>query len=275
MKLVLAQTKPYLGAVEKNLQKMVEVIKEAKRDGGEVILFPELSLTGYLLEEMVYDVAIREVPKELLELSKDISIIFGAVELGEDYHTYNTAYYLEDGEIKGKHRKVYLPTYGMFYEGRYFKSGNTIGAFNTKFGRVGMLVCEDAWHQSSSYILGEDGANYIFILTCSPTRGVGRDLEIGDTWYSLLKSSAICNTAYVAMCNRVGVEDGVNFWGGSAVFSPRGSKIAKMEFFQEGLEIIDLKEEEIRRARFISPIKKDEKIDLVLKELNRIKNSNI
>ena len=275
MKIVLAQMKPYLGAMEKNLEKMVQIIEEAKNMGGEIVLFPELSLTGYLLEEMVYDLALREIPEKLLELSKDISIIFGAVELGEDYYTYNTAYYLEDGVIKGKHRKVYLPTYGMFFEGRYFKKGNSIRAFETKYGKVGMLICEDAWHQSSHKILGSDGAKYIFVLTSSPARGIERDLAIGESWYSLLKASAICNTTFTIMCNRVGVEDGVTFWGGSIAYTPSGKELTRLELFKEQLILIDAKEEEIRRARFLSPIQKDENLDLVIRELTRVRDNNI
>lgn len=273
MKVFLAQMKPHLGAVEKNLKKMVEIVERAISEKSDLVIFPELSLTGYLLEEMTYDLATDAIPEELLKLSENISIIYGGIELGEDLYTYNTAYYLEDGFLKHKHRKVYLPTYGMFDEGRYFAGGDKIRAFDTKFGRVGMLICEDAWHQSSHVILAEDSANYIFVLTSSPTRGMMDNLGIAEDWYTILKNSAMCNTLFITMCNRVGVEDGVNFWGGSTAFSPAGDQIEKLEYFQEEFKIVELKKQEIRRARFASPMGKANSLDLVTRELERIKKS--
>ncbi|MGL4687169.1 MAG: nitrilase-related carbon-nitrogen hydrolase, partial [Fusobacteriaceae bacterium] len=106
MKLCLAQMKPHLGDVEKNLLKMIELIKESIEKKVDIIVFPELALTGYLLEDLIGHVAIKEVPEELLDLSEEISIIFGAVELGNDGYIYNSAYYLENGEMLFKHRKV-------------------------------------------------------------------------------------------------------------------------------------------------------------------------
>ncbi|MGL5936886.1 MAG: nitrilase-related carbon-nitrogen hydrolase, partial [Cetobacterium sp.] len=231
MKVFLAQMKPILGDTEKNLKKIVDIVEKEIEKGTEVVVFPELSLTGYLLEEMVYDVALDKVPDILLELSKKISIIVGAVELSEDLYHYNTAFYLEDGEIKHKHRKVYLPTYGLFDEGRYFKEGENIRAFNTKFGRVGILICEDIFHQSSSYILGQDGAQTIFVIANSPTRLSNKGLEISNLWESICKTTAASNGCFVVMVNRVGVEDGVNFWGGSFAINPSGDTIEKMEYF--------------------------------------------
>ena len=110
MKVYIGQIKPTLGNVEKNLNMMLEVIDKAIAEKNDIVVFPELSLTGYSLEDIVFDVAIKEVPSVLLEKSKEIGIIFGAVELGEEEYPYNTAYYLEDGKVVHKHRNVYLPT---------------------------------------------------------------------------------------------------------------------------------------------------------------------
>ena len=271
MKVLIAQMSSYLGNTEKNLRKMIGIIEKAIESKNELVIFPELSLTGYLLEELVYEVGIKKVPNELLELSKKISIIFGAVEYGEDFYTYNTAYYLEDGEVKYKHRKVYLPTYGMFSEGRYFKKGNKIQAFETKFGKIGMLICEDAWHQPSHYILSQDGAKYIFVLTCSPTRVSGETVTISDGWNAILQASALCNNVYTIMANRVGVEDGVTYWGGSAVFSPDGNRIKSGKYFEEEEIEINLPLSAVRRVRALSPNAKDENNDLILREIKRVK----
>lgn len=273
MKVFLAQTKPILGDTKKNLERIIQIVEEEILKKTDIVVFPELSLTGYLLEEMVYDVAINEVPKELLELSKKISIIFGAVELGEDLYHYNTAFYLEGGELKHKHRKVYLPTYGLFDEGRYFKEGESVRAFDTKFGKVGMLICEDIFHQSNSYILAQDGAQVIFTITNSPTRMTSKGLEIENLWESICKATAVSNACFVVMVNRVGVEDGVNFWGGSFAVSPSGDIIKKLEQFRNDGQEVLIEKKEIVKVRFASGSCKNEKIDLVLNELSRIKKS--
>ena len=139
MKAAIAQIKPTLGNLGKNLEIMLKKIDEAKEKGMEVIVFPELALSGYLLEEMVYDVCV-DIPQELLEASKEISVLFGGVEKGPDNYIYNSAFYLEDGKLLHTHRKVYLPTYGMFFEGRYFREGDRFRAFDTKHGRLGVLI---------------------------------------------------------------------------------------------------------------------------------------
>lgn len=270
MKVYLAQMNPYLGNIEKNLEKTCKIIENAIKEKAEIVVFPELSLTGYLLEDLVGEVYIKEVPKELLELSKKISIIFGAIELGRDSYLYNTAYYLEEGILKGKHRKVYLPTYGLFDEGRYLKSGNSVKAFETKFGKIGMLICEDAWHQSSGFILSQDGAETIFVLVNSPTRGFGEKLAIEEEWNSIILSTAITNVVGVVMCNRVGIEDGVSFWGGSRIISPEGKLLYKEELFKEKESLIGIGESDIRRARIKSPVGKNENLSLVISELRRI-----
>lgn len=272
MKVFISQIKPTLGNVTKNLDMMVESIEKQIEAKSDIIVFPELSLTGYLLEDMVYDVAIEKVPEKLLELSKKISIIFGAVELGEDLYHYNTAFYLEDGEVKHRHRKVYLPTYGMFDEGRYFKSGDKIRAFDTKFGRVGMLICEDIFHSTSSYILSEDGAFVVFAIANSPTKFSYEGLQIEKCWEALCQASATTNNNYVVMVNRVGVEDGVNFWGGSFVVAPNGSIVEKLEKFDVDGKVVEIEKREVVKARFGLGTTKDNKLDLVLSELTRIKN---
>ncbi|MGL4947204.1 MAG: nitrilase-related carbon-nitrogen hydrolase [Cetobacterium sp.] len=273
MNIFLAQTKPVLGNTERNLNAMVEIVEREIEKGTELVVFPELSLTGYLLEDMVYDIAIQKVPAILFELSKKISIIFGAVELADDLYHYNSAFYLEDGELKHTHRKVYLPTYGLFDEGRYFKEGDKVRAFDTKFGRVGMLICEDGFHQSNSYILAQDGAHTIFTIVNSPTRLSNKGLEISDTWESICKTTSISNACFTVMVNRVGVEDGVDFWGGSFAVSPSGNIIKKLNYFEEDGGNVLINKKEIVKVRFASGSCKNEKIDLVLNELKRVKKS--
>ncbi|MGL4403602.1 MAG: nitrilase-related carbon-nitrogen hydrolase [Fusobacteriaceae bacterium] len=270
MKIELAQYKPILGDVRKNLENIVEICRESIKIGNDIIVFPELALSGYLLEDLAFSTGMKEIPVELLELSKEISIVVGGVERSSDRYIYNSAYYLEDGKLLHTHRKVYLPTYGMFDEARYFKAGNSIRAFDTKFGKIGMLICEDMWHPTSTFILAQDGAEHVIVLTNSPARGLGDVMSIEEEWDSLLRSAAISNTIFITMVNRTGVEDGVSFWGGSRIYAPNGDRLLSMENFREYKENIKLDYNLIDRTRFSGGVAKNENIPLILKELNRV-----
>ena len=273
IKVNIAQIKPTLGNVNKNLEIMIKNIEKAISENADLVVFSELSLTGYLVKDMVPNVAIKRntVPKELLELSKKISIIFGAVEEDEDFRFYNSAFYLEDGELKHVHKKVYLPTYGLFDEFRYFSKGDKFRAFDTKFGRFGILICEDAFHPSSSYILNEDGCQYLFLLANSPSRGGNGDKPSNlITWENLAKTYSSLYGMFVVFAHRVGYEDGVNFAGESKLFSPSGEIVAKLPLFDEASETLELDRAEIRRARIYTPTNKNEDIYLTIRELQRI-----
>jgi len=276
MRVAIAQINPVLGNIEKNKKKMIENIEKAKGEGVDLIVFPELALSGYLLEELVFDVA--GIPSEFYELSKEISILFGGVEECEDNYFYNSAFYLEDGELKFTHRKVYLPSYGLFDESRYFKAGDRIKACETKFGKIGILVCEDAWHISTGYILNQDGADYIFCLTNSPSRGAyegSEKLSIAESWEAMNKTYANLFGSYYVFAQRVGYEDGVNFWGGSEIVSPTGEVKVKAKYFEEDMIIANLTKEEVRRARIINPTMKNERFDMTIRELKRIQNNKM
>lgn len=280
LKVALAQIKPVLGSIERNLEIMEKNIKKAIEEKADIIVFPELALTGYFLKDMVPVVALwteeNQIPEKLLELSKKISIVFGAVEESKAHSFYNVGIYLEDGEVKHIHRKIYLPTYGMFDESRYFAKGEKIRAFDTKFGRMGILVCEDAWHASAMYILSQDGADYVFLLASSPTRGVeSEELGSAKTWENISTLYADLFNSYIVFSNRVGYEDGVNFWGGSEVIDPFGKREGKAKYFDEELLFVELEKQKVRRARIYSPTLKDENLDLTIRELNRISNNKL
>lgn len=272
MKVYIGQIKPTLGNVEKNLNMMLETVDRAIEEKSDIVIFPELSLTGYSLEELVFDVAIKEVPSVLLEKSKEISIVFGAVELGEEDYPYNTAYYLEGGKVLHRHRKVYLPDYGPYYEGRYFMAGDKVRAFDTKFGRMGILVCEDVWHQSTQYLLAQDGAKYVFVLFNSPAIVGKRKEQLSEGWKTILKTNSMLNGVYTVGVNRVGVEDGTTFFGNSFVVDPNGNIVAEGKYLAEDGFACELDEAVIRRARFKAPMFKAENLNLTKKEIERIEN---
>jgi NAD+ synthase (glutamine-hydrolysing) len=276
-RIALAQIDPVLGDLQANVGKHVEMIDRALTGGADLVVFPELSLSGYGIKDLTWDLAIRpDAPSDLLrplaDRSRDISIIAGGVEESEAYGLYNSAFILEGGRIRSAHRKVYPPTYGMFEEMRYFSQGSSVKATDTRVGRLGVLICEDLWHISLPYVLALDGAETIISLVASPTRlgGDGEVLRAVEVNRENHRAYARLLSAWVVFCNRVGFEDGVNFWGGSAVVAPDGNIAAEATVFAEDLVFAEIDSNDVRRARRFSRHFLDEDSELVRRELNRI-----
>ncbi|MCI0566831.1 MAG: hypothetical protein L0Z52_01405 [Acidobacteria bacterium] len=276
MRVALAQVAPILGNVGANLRMHCKTAQAAHRQGADLVVFPELSLTGYLLQDLVPEVALpaRGSPeiRELLVLSRRIGLVVGLVEESADHRYYNSVLFLWRGRILHRHRKVYLPTYGMFDEGRDFAAGDSLRAFSTPLGRFGILICEDAWHPTSAYLLGLDGADYLLIVSSGPSRGIdaGNEPASHDTWRNLCRVTARYQTVYVAYVNRVGVEDGIHFGGGSCVVDPEGQIIRQAPALKETILHATLSRAPLRRARLAYPLRRDERPDLLLKELTRL-----
>lgn len=271
---VLAQIKPKLGCVADNLALVEERIRLAIDDGKELIVFPELALTGYFLKDLVPEVALPlDSPeiRRLVELSRQISIAIGFVEVTDDYRFFNSALYLEEGAIRHLHRKVYLPTYGLFDEQRYLARGERFRAFDSRFGRLGLLICEDMWHLSASYILAMDGATTLICLSSSPGRGTeGDTLDSASSWQQLTSTTALFLNCRVLYCNRVGYEDGINFWGGSEYVAPSGESLARGRLLEEDSVAVTVDEGSLRRERIFSPMLRDENLFVTMQELRRI-----
>ncbi len=275
--LALAQTKPHLGDVAANLAQYEAAIAEARGQGADLVVFPELSLTGYHLKDLVPSVAERLDGKtlgRLAELSRDVAIVAGLVEETADYRFFNSAVWLDEGRVGHVHRKVYLPTYGMFDEHRYFARGGHVGAFETRFGRVSMLVCEDLWHASTIYLAALDGALTVICPSSSPARGLSPEAEQDDNarfWELINLAYAQTYGVFVAYANRVGFEDGVGFWGGSELIDPFGRRCTKAPYYEPSLVMAEVDLDAARRKRIAAPLLRDEDIDLTLRELQRIR----
>lgn len=276
----LAQMYPKLGDVKTNLARHLDWIRQADEQGADLIVFPELSLTGYYVQDMAPEVAIRatrddERFRALLDASASgPDIVFGFVHADTRQRFYIASAYLSRGECRHIHHKVYLPTYGMFDDGRYFDQGGSIRAFDTRFGRVGMLICEDFWHMSAPYILWQDGADLLIFSSSSPSRGVsaseGGRLTVAR-WVELMTQAyASAFTAYVLHVNRVGYEDGKNYWGGSGIVNPDGEFLTRGQYFDEALIVQEIDLNQIHRTRSQLPLLRDERPHLVQRELARI-----
>ncbi|MBN1230852.1 MAG: hypothetical protein JXA19_03185 [Anaerolineales bacterium] len=281
IKIALAQMKPQLGLVDKNLEKHLSFIEEAKENDADLIVFPELSLTGYMLQDIASTVAhapTRDDPvfKVLLKASKEIDIVVGFVEEDTRHRFYISAAYLSGGEVLHVHKKVYLPTYGLFDEGRFFAWGDSVKAFDTRFGRMGILICEDFWHASPPYLLWLDGADVLIFTSASPGRGLTDDSELESArWVERInRGYSSLFTSFVVHSNRTGFEDGFNFWGGATIHDPDGNLLVKGPYHEEAVIFQEIDLNQLHRTRGKLPLLRDERTGLVQKELNRILNDD-
>lgn len=273
----IAQVNPRLGDLQANLSHCESAVRRAQAHGLDLLVFPELSLTGYHLRDMVATVALRLNAPEIAQLkewSRQVGLIVGLVEESADSWFYNAAMYLAGGEIQHVHRKVYLPTYGMFDEQRYFARGDRVRAFDLPWGRASLLICEDLWHPSTVYLAALDRALLIICPSSSPLRGISNDECQDDNaryWELMNRAYAETFSVFVVYANRVGFEDGVGFWGGSEILDPFGRRLAKGKYYEEDFITAELSLDAIRRKRIASPLLRDENIDLTIRELRRIR----
>jgi predicted amidohydrolase len=271
----LAQIDSALGDRDRNLDRHRQWVRPAVEAGARLLVFPELSLTGYFLKDLVPDSAIQLdslETRELAALSTELDVVLGAVIESPDHRYFNASLYFSRGELVHVHRKVYLPTYGMFDEQRYLAPGDRFRSFKTAFGRAGMLVCEDIWHLSSAYILSLEGVDMIICPSASPGRGITTDERLGtaESYGLLCRTYAQFLTTFFLYCNRVGFEDGAYFWGGSMVIGPNGDIIAQQQDAHEALVLANLDLADVRRERLANPLLRDEHLELTINELRRV-----
>ena len=276
----IAQIDPRLGDVEANLAIYEETIREAVGRGVDLLVFPELSLTGYFLKDMVSTVALAAgapVLGRLRELSRNLAFVAGVVEETPEYRFYNSAMLFDAGEMQHVHRKVYPPTYGLFDELRYLARGSRIEAFDSRFGRSAMLLCEDMWHGSTAYIAAMDGALTLLVPSASPIQGLVRgDIpENAAYWQRLNTVTAESYGMFVVHANRVGFEDGIGFWGGSEVVGPSGDVLARAAYYEPDLIVAEISLAAARRKRIAAPMLRDENLDLTINELTRIRGREL
>ena len=245
------------------------------------MVFPELSLTGYFLKDIVSSVALpmtSPILGRLRDLSRRIDLVVGLVEESPEHLFYNAAIYLSMGEIQHVHRKVYLPTYGIFDEQRYFAEGGRIRTFRARVGRSAILICEDMWHPSAAYVASLDGMEILISPSASPGRGgleEGKFFANARAWETINRAYAQLFTCYVLYANRVGYEDGACFWGGSEVIAPSGEPVAKAEYLSEEILVAEIDPAEVRRARTVNPLLRDERLDVTLRELERVRREGV
>ncbi len=275
--LALAQINTRLGDVEANLAKHLNYVKEAKATGADLLIFPELSLTGYALQDLASAVAHRPTPDDpifgpLLEASKNMDMVVGFVDEDNRHRFFIAGAYLSQGEVLHVHHKVYLPTYALFDEGRFFAWGDSIQAFDTPICRMGIAICEDFWHASPPYLLWLDGADILIFTSASPGRGLSAEPKLESArWVEHINQAyASLFTCFTVHANRVGFEDGLHFWGGSTVYDPNGVLMVKGPYHEEALVTVEIDLDQLHRTRARLPLLRDERTALVQREMMRI-----
>ncbi len=278
IRVALAQIAPRLGDLTANLDRHATLIGQARAEGADLVVFPELGLTGYWLQDLNSEVAMRlDDPRlvALAELTRDISAVVSFVEESDDHRLSIAAALLEDGVVRHVHRKVFLPTYGLFDERRFFAAGSVLRATDSRLGiRLGICVCEDWWHLPVANLLALDGAQVLINVSSSPGRDVAaghrEGLGTAASWRSINRTYAQLTTSYVVFVNRVGVDESFSFWGGSEVVGPSGASVLRAPLHEEGLFHATIDPAELRHERIANPLLRDERPEVVLRQLDRI-----
>jgi predicted amidohydrolase len=257
IKLALAQISSKRESKSENLLKIEKLTLKAKQQGADLIIFPEMSLTGYVLLDQVYELA-ETIPGpstqkiETLAKKTGMHIIFGMPELSEKTKAtiFNTAVCVGPQGLIGKYRKMYLPTHSVFEEKRYFRPGYEAAAFQTELGNIGLTICYDVFFPEVYRLIRLKGAQLIICISASPA--------VRRSYFEILTSArALENTAFLAYVNLAGVEDGLQFWGGSRLVGPTGDVLAKAKYDVEDFVVCEVDFGDLKAAETFIPTLRD------------------
>jgi predicted amidohydrolase len=257
IKLALAQVCSKRENKDENIAKIQEIAANAKAQGADLVIFPELFLTGYVVRDQIYELA-ETIPGtstcriEQIAKANQIHIIFGMPELSEKTQAtiFNTSVFIGPNGLIGKYRKMYLPTHSVFEEKRHFRPGYHAAAFDTPIGKIGLCICYDLFFPEVTRLTRLQGAQLIVCISASPA--------VRRSYFEILASArALENTAYLAYVNLVGVEDGLQFWGGSRLVGPTGEILAKAKYDEEDFVLCEVSYGDIRPAEAFIPTLRD------------------
>lgn len=270
MRIALAQVDCVLGEVKANLGQAEERIAEAYARGAQLVVFPELNLHGYHLGTIPSDRSVPAWDPRLAELSQAGPDVLAGFHEDGGVRTYNAAAYLSAGEVRHLHRKLFLPNYLVWEERKYISPGQVMRAFDTGFGRMATLICNDAWQPVLPWLAIQDGAEVLLVPTNSAS-GYGPDsLDTVEYWGELLRYIARMQQCWVVFCNRVGTEAGARFWGGSRIIDPNGEVVVEAPLFEPALVVADIDVPAARRRRREIPLVAEARLGLIERELQRL-----
>lgn len=271
MRVALAQTNPVLGDVEANLRESARVVERARSGGADLVVFPELSMTGYSLGQVAEEVSIEAADPRMRELAAgETAVVVGFHEDDGNIRTYNSAACFEDGGLVHLHRKLYLPTYGIYEERKHFAPGQRMRAFSTKQGRLAVLICNDAWQPTVGFLAVQDSARVLIIPTNSADSRFPGDLDTTEYWHDITHFYARMYECYVVFVNRVGTEGELDFWGSSHVVDPFGKVLVEAPLYEESLVFADLDLGSVLQRRRRVPLLREARLGLLSREMNRL-----
>jgi len=274
LNVAIAQIECRLKNVESNKATHLRMIAEARAAKADLLLFPELSLTGYRLEGHVLDVAIprtHEIIFEIAQAAKDITVVFGFVEEAIAAQLYNSAIAVRNGKIVFVHRKLNLPTYGALEEGKLFSQGTYVETFLMDDPwRISTLICADLWNPALVHMAMLHGTTVLLAPVNSAIDAVGAEFDNPDAWRKAIDFYSLVYGTPILMANRVGDENGVRFWGHSRIVDAFGKTIIEASESDEEIIYATLDYASMRKARFLLPTVRDSNLDLVEREVNRL-----
>ncbi len=256
-KIALGQISSQRENKEANLGKIEELSTRAKAQGADLAIFPEMCLTGYVIKDQVYELA-ETIPGPSTDRVASIAektqmhIVFGMPALSEKTKAtlYNTAVLVGPNGVIGKYHKMYLPTHSVFEEKRYFRAGYQSAVFNTPIGKLGLCICYDLFFPEVTRLARLAGAQLLVCISASPA--------VRKSYFETLTTArALENTAYLAYVNLAGVEDGLQFWGGSRLVNPTGDIVAKAKYDEEDFVVCEVDYQELKMAEPFIPTLRD------------------
>jgi predicted amidohydrolase len=270
MRIAIAQVDCILGDLEANLSTAKTMVAQAAGHGADLVVFPELALHGYPVGSDATE-PMPATDQRLHGLATDagLAVVTGFRE-DAGLNAYNTMAYLEGDTLLHLHRKLYLPNYDIWEERKHYAPGQSLRAFSTSHGRMGILTCNDAWQPFLPFLLAQDGAEVLLIPANSVDTRAPEVLDSHAYWRELLRSVARMNELWVVFVNRVGATGPLEFWGGSSIVDPAGTVVAEAPVKQEALIVADIDVGASRRRRRELPLLKEARLGLLARELHRL-----
>jgi predicted amidohydrolase len=289
MKIAVCQIEPKLLDIRTNLERIIFDIQSAREKGAQLIVFPELALTGYFVGDQYHQAAIRvESPEveRIVQAAGDAAVVLGFIEESKSMNFYNSALIIKDGTVQSTYRKLNLPNYGLFEERKYFSGGKQIRVFRIGDFNVAVFICNDMWHPSIPY-LGVCQKADIFITILNSSEGaMGRDFSNIETWEGINQFYSRVFGIYNICANRVGeeslygrrnnngAEGGIEFksvyWGGSEIIDPYGRRVAKAAYYRPDMIFAVISRDTIRKKKILLPYLRNDDPYFTHRELTRI-----
>ncbi len=270
----VAQTESILGDLEANLRKHLDAIDAARAAGVDVLLFPEMSLTGHSAGPATLRLAMDRKHRFVAEIARAagaMCTVFGIIEEEAAAQFYNSALAVRDGKVVFIHRKINLATYGKLEDGKHFASGRRVATFAVDpRWRASLMICADTWNPALVHLAAMQGATLLLAPISSAIEAVGAEFDNQQGWDTNLRFYALTYGMPVLMANRVGKEGDLTFWGGSRVLDPFGRVLAMATGRGEELVRAELDFDAVRRARFLLPTVRDANLPLVQREIERL-----